>query len=118
MMIAPLEARGAVSSGRMPGEQAAKQAAVRGLLFGLLLLGSVRPSVAAPFIWDEDQDRIDDRIESVHVLGYQVAFEHGDSLLRKRIAVARVPGGDLVYSVYVLYDRPLTSSDLNSLLAL
>ena len=72
---------------------------------------------AAPFIWDQDEDRIDDRVETVNVLGFTLAFEQGDTLLRKRIDVTRVPGG-LDYGVYVTFLEPPTDSDILALTAL
>jgi subtilisin family serine protease len=72
---------------------------------------------AAPFIWDQDGDRVDDRVETVNLLGYTLAFEEGDSLLRKRIDVTRIPGG-LAYGVYVSFQQTPTDSDMLALTAL
>jgi len=69
---------------------------------------------AAPSVWDQDQDKIDDRAETVHLLGYEFSFELSDTTLRQRFLVTRVPGG-LLYGVYVLYDSPPTAADLASL---
>ncbi|MBI1797840.1 MAG: S8 family serine peptidase [Candidatus Eisenbacteria bacterium] len=71
-------------------------------------------AVAGPFIWDQDNDHIDDRIETVHLLGYTFAFEGGDTLQQKRIDVT--PG--LVFGVYVNYAAPPTAADLATLTAL
>jgi hypothetical protein len=68
-------------------------------------------------VWDQDQDRIDDRVETVHLAGYQLSFELSDTTLRQRIAVARGPL-ELQYGVYVLYFSPPSDSDLASLTAL
>src|SRR5262245_23652883 len=84
---------------------------------GLSLLLVSRPAAAGPFIWDDDDDKIDDRIESVHLLGYQFSFEQGDSTLRQRIDVSRL-GLDLVYGVYVVYDHDPTNADLTALASL
>jgi subtilisin family serine protease len=51
------------------------------------------------------------------VLGYSVAFEQGDTLLRKRIDVSRIPGG-LAYGIYVTYQHTPTNSDILALTAL
>src|SRR5262249_25866072 len=69
---------------------------------------------AAPFIWDQDNDRIDDRIESVNLFGYHFAFERGDSLLRQRFQVTQV-GGGLAYGVYVDFKQAPTGSGLSPL---
>src|SRR5205814_1977878 len=47
---------------------------------------------AGPYIWDDDNDAIDDRIESVQLLGFRFSFENADSLLRQRFEVTRVLG--------------------------
>ena len=82
------------------------------LSLGLITLAA--PARSGPYIWDQDGDRVDDRIETVHVLGYAFAFEEGDTLARQRIDVTRVPGG-LDFGVYVIYDHPITEADLTSL---
>ena len=83
------------------------------LLLAVAFLAS-RDATAAPFIWDQDQDRIDDRIETVHVGGYALAFEQADTLKRRRIDVSPAPGG-LLFGVYVEFDGPLTTADLFAL---
>ena len=72
---------------------------------------------ADPFIWDQDGDRIDDRIESVHVLGFTASFESADSLARQRFQVTRA-GLDLIYGVYVVYDSAPDEADIAALAAL
>src|SRR5580765_6045436 len=52
-----------------------------------LVMATTRAAVAAPFIWDQDQNHLDDRIETVHALGYSFAFELNDTLQHKRIDV-------------------------------
>jgi hypothetical protein len=76
----------------------------RAAALGCLLLGIPLAAQAAPFLWDEDGDRVDDRIETVHLLGYSFAFEQQDTLARMRIGVTRV-AADLAYSLYVVYDH-------------
>src|SRR5690349_12139292 len=44
---------------------------------------------AQPFIWDQDTNGLDDRIETVHLLGFEASFELGDTTLRQRIDVTR-----------------------------
>ena len=72
---------------------------------------------ATPFIWDQDKDGIDDRIETVHLLGYSFSFENGDTLARQRIQVLQGTGG-LLYGIYVVFDHDPTTSDLSALTAL
>src|SRR5262245_31232179 len=79
-----------------------------------LLLLLAPAALAGPYIWDQDDDSIDDRIETVQLLGYRFSFENADTLARQRIAVERIAGG-LVYGLYVVYDRDPTAADLDSL---
>ena len=77
-------------------------------------LAARQAHAAQPFIWDQDTNGIDDRIESVHLLGYAASFELGDTSLRQRILVLNaVP--QLLYSVYVRWDHTPTTADLNAL---
>ena len=69
---------------------------------------------AQPFIWAQDGNGIDDRIESVHLLGYSASFELGDTTLRQRILVLNA-APELLYSVYVRWDHTPTAADLNAL---
>src|SRR3989442_13059464 len=71
--------RGAV----MPESARRRRASVAWLLVALVVFPA-RAVLASPFIWDQDGDKVDDRIETVHLLGYALAFERGDTLLRKR----------------------------------
>lgn len=84
------------------------------LLFGILLAVE---AAAAPFIWDQDGNKIDDRIETVNLLGYSFSFEQADTLLRQRIVVTPVAGG-LVYGVYVDFHQTPTPADLAALVTL
>src|SRR4029077_11022058 len=67
-----------------------------------------------PFIWDQDTNGIDDRIESVHANGFSASFELGDTTLRQRILVTRALG-DLLFSVYVRWDHTPTTADIAAL---
>lgn len=82
-----------------------------------VLLAAPLPALAGPFIWDDDQNRIDDRIETVHLLGYALSFENGDPELRQRFDVTTGPGG-LVYGVFVVYEQPPTATDVMQLQAI
>ena len=82
-----------------------------------LALGCVlaaAPAHAAPFIWDQDTDEIDDRIETVNLLGYSYSFEGADTLARQRIEVSRLSGG-LAFGAYVIFDHVPTDADLLAL---
>lgn len=97
-------------------------AAVRTRLFGtatalLAALACAEVASADPFIWDQDGDRIDDRIESVHLLGFTASFENADSLTRQRFEVTRI-GLDLIYGIYVVYDSAPDEADIAALAAL
>src|SRR6185503_20133749 len=87
------------------------------LRLAVLVVSLPVASHAAPFIWDQDDDHIDDRIETVHLGGYSFAFEQGDTLLPKRIDVAPLLSG-LVYGIYVDYAQTPTTTDLAALTAL
>ena len=70
-------------------------------------------SHSEPLIWDQDEDAIDDRIETVNLLGFKFSFENADTLLRQRVEVTRGLLGSLDYGVYVVYDRVPTDADLD-----
>lgn len=87
--------------------------------FGLVLVGALAcatlPAHAAqPFIWDQDTNGLDDRIETVNLLGFHMSFVLGDTLLEQRIDVARGAPG-LLYGVYVRWDHTPTEMDLAAL---
>ncbi len=81
---------------------------------GLLM---AHAAAAGPYIWDQDENRIDDRIESVHLLGYPFSFEGADTTARQRFVVSRTAGG-LAYGMYVVYAAPPTTADVAALTAL
>jgi len=85
--------------------------AFAGVALACALALTVKPAFAAqPFIWDQDTNGIDDRIELVDSLGYAASFELGDISLRQRILVLQdVP--NLLYSVYVRWDHAPTAGD-------
>lgn len=82
---------------------------------GLVVLGgaSLASAAGGPFIWDQDENRIDDRVEQVHLLGYSFSFVDADTTQPQRIEVLAVPG--LLYGVYVRYDHTPTTADIASL---
>ncbi len=80
----------------------------------LAALACAGAASADPFIWDQDGDRIDDRIESVHLLGFTASFENTDSLARQRFEVTRL-GAGLLYGVYVVYESAPDAADFAAL---
>lgn len=91
------------------------------LVFACLLAASLaaarQASATSPYIWDDNGDGMDDRIETVHALGFAFAFENADTLAHQRIDVSRtVPG--LVYGAYVIYGHVPTATDLAAIQAL
>jgi hypothetical protein len=103
--------------GRHPSFATCGAALRRSVLPGLLVVAGLAlssPARSGPFIWDEDGDRIDDRIESVHLLGFEFSFENADTLQRQRFAVVRT-GSVLSYSAYIVYTGMPNDSDLASL---
>ena len=88
-----------------------------GLLIALLLLPTAAARASSPYIWDDNEDGMDDRMESVHALGFAFAFENADTLARQRIEVRRTPA-NLVYGAYVIFGQAPTPSNLASLQAL
>jgi hypothetical protein len=81
-----------------------------------LLAGALfaMPAAAGPYIWDQDEDGLDDRMETVHLLGYEFSFADNDTLQPQRFEVTRV-GGGLVFGLYVVYLAAPTATDLAAL---
>ena len=73
-----------------------------GLILAAAGLLMAHAAAAGPYIWDQDENRIDDRIESVQLLGYPFSFEGADTTARQRFVVTRT-AGDLAYGMYVVY---------------
>ena len=95
-----------------------RRAAGSTLLAALAVLCLAGSALAAqPIIWDDDEDGLDDRMETVQLLGYRFSFENDDTTRRQRFQVERL-SGDLVYGVYVVFDAPPSAADLAALTAL
>ena len=81
----------------------------------LLCLGAMVVPImvnAAPWIWDNDGDGIDDRLEEVAENGYAWAFTNQDPILGKlRIQAARV-ANVTTFGAYVVYDHHPNNSDV------
>jgi subtilisin family serine protease len=79
----------------------------------LLLLGvalAPRPAMATPWVWDQDQDGIDDRLSAVAQHGLDWAFENLDPDGRLRFEVG-VVDSVLQYGAYVRYVTLPTPAD-------
>ena len=72
---------------------------------------------AGPYVWDQDEDGLDDRMETVQLLGYRFAFVDADTLQPLRFEAEQTLSG-VVYSTYVVYDHQPTNADLATLTAL
>ena len=84
----------------------------RGLIFLLIVLSIVFPRLAAatPWVWDQDQDGIDDRLTVVAQNGLNWAFENLDPNGRLRFEVG-VVDSVLQYGAYVRYVTMPTAAD-------
>ncbi|TMQ47178.1 MAG: hypothetical protein E6K73_14055 [Candidatus Eisenbacteria bacterium] len=90
-----------------------------------VLLVSMAPLTAQAWVWDRNNNRIDDRIEAVNANG--IAAAHVDNDLGKRTVFFVFPetasrssissGAPVSYGVYVGYDHPPTDGDVAELRA-
>ncbi|MEO5617750.1 MAG: S8 family serine peptidase, partial [Candidatus Eisenbacteria bacterium] len=80
-------------------------------VIGLLLAAASALSLSATaFAYvDQNANKIDDRIESVNLNGWNFAFEDGNPA--KRMAIGVENPGAIVYAVYVGYDHKPTTLD-------
>lgn len=78
------------------------------------VLTFVTPAFAG-WIWDTDNNRIDDRIEAVQSGGIAAAFEGGDPVNGRLVFAVAESAGLLRYGVYVGYHHQPTESDLAAL---
>lgn len=76
-------------------------------LAGLLALAAAPP--AGAWLYDQNQNRIDDRIEAVQAQGLAAAYENGD--LSKRMLISVAAGPPITFRVYVGYDHHPTILD-------
>ena len=81
-----------------------------------LALLSVATTPARAWIDDRNSNKIDDRIERVHALGWNAAFEHDDPAQRMVIGV--LSSAPVVFAVYVGYDHAPTAADAAQLATL
>lgn len=84
--------------------------AIATALLALALFGLPRAAVAAPWMWDQDQDGLDDRLTAVFLGGILQAHENLDPDAPLRFEVSSVDT-ILWYGGYVLYDHAPTPGD-------
>ncbi len=87
------------------------------VLAALLALLALSPALAGPYVWDQDEDGLDDRMETVNLLGYRFAFANADSLGRARFEVSNSASG-VLFTAYVVYANQPTDTDVAALTAL
>src|SRR5207245_4782432 len=83
-------------------------------LAALLTLAAAAPARA--WLYDQNQNRIDDRIEAVHTQGLAAAYENGD--VTKRMLIGVAAGPPITYRVYVGYDHHPTLVDVQAVTTL
>ena len=81
------------------------------MLAGLLMLAAAAPARA--WLYDQNHNRIDDRIEAVHTQGLAAAYENGD--VTKRMLIGVAAGPPVTFRVYVGYDHHPTNVDTQAL---
>ncbi len=88
--------------------------ALAALLALVLAAAIARTAGAAPWMWDQDQDGLDDRLAAVADSGLDLAYENADpgGLLRFEVAEA---GSLLTYGAYVRFVSLPTASDSTAL---
>jgi subtilisin family serine protease len=89
----------------------------RALGFALLLLAGLAPPAHAAWMWDQDADKIDDRMAQVEAGGPLAARVGGLATGRLRFALMNA-AAPFEYGVYVGYDHHPTDADANALAAL
>jgi len=82
----------------------------------LALVAAAVPAFGATWIWDQNQNRIDDRIEAVNLNGLAAAHV-GNDLNGRLILFVYPEATPLEYGVYVGYDHPPTDADVAALTA-
>ena len=80
-------------------------------MLSLVLVSCLASSALA--YQDLDHNRIDDRIDAVHTLGWNAAFVNGDPTQRMSIGVESP--AEIVFAVYVRYDHAPTAADRTAL---
>ncbi|MEP7027330.1 MAG: S8 family serine peptidase [Candidatus Eisenbacteria bacterium] len=81
----------------------------------VLAIGLMACATSAHAYVDLNANRIDDRIERVHVVGWNAAFENDDPTQRMSIGVENA--AEIRYAVYVMYDHKPVEFDRTTLLA-
>jgi len=86
------------------------------LVLAIALLLQASSALAATWLWDRDQNRIDDRITAVHLNGLSAAHVANDLARPLRIFVWN-DQPELGFGVYVSYDHKPTDADVAALQA-
>ncbi len=94
-----------------------RSALTRAFGFATLLLAGLAPQAHASWMWDQDEDRIDDRMEQVEASGPLAARVGGLATGRLRFALLNA-SAPFEYGVYVGYDHHPTAADAAALAAL
>ncbi len=71
------------------------------------------PGQAIAWIDDQNENRIDDRIEAVHASGLAAAYEYGD--INGRMIIGVFDGTPVSYGIYVGYDHAPSAVDIAAL---
>ncbi len=87
---------------------------LQSLTLGIALTFAATASSAA-WIWDRDENRVDDRIQAVATSGISAAFENGDVTNGRMIFAVANDDGALRFGVYVGYLQQPTAADLERL---
>jgi subtilisin family serine protease len=91
---------------------------VRSALFSAALATALlAPRAHAAWMWDQNQNKLDDRMEQVETLGLTAAHEDGDLGKRLRFALMSTVA-PYEYGVYIGYDHHPTDADAQALQAL
>jgi hypothetical protein len=96
------------------GLRRARASVTTALAIVALLACAFTRAHASPYVWDDNENRIDDRIETVNLLGISLSFENQDPSNLQRFLVTNGPSG-LLYGVFVIYDHTPSASDVLTL---
>lgn len=90
---------------------------MKNTLLSLCLALLTLPLPAANWLWDRNDNDIDDRIESVNADGLAAAYERGDAANGRLIIDAADAAGVIRYGVYVAFNNHPTAADLEAVRA-
>src|SRR5204863_7422189 len=90
--------------------------AIAGALCSLWLCLTGTRASATPWIWDHDENRIDDRIERVKAFGLTAAHQ-GETMAGRLVILVHAEDTPLTYDIYTGYDHKPTDDDVDALTA-